>query len=207
MDKETIPHPTDTTITSQYRTTPQETKQLITAIINQSKIGWEQILHGRISQDWEIIATTHWTKKEGTWTTGFIRQTTKLSLNIWQNRVETEFGDTELNREQHMQLQLRPRIEQEYVTSKIISQYHSHLLKIPLARRLLLPSKTNKRWLQHIDSARASYKRRQMKTLLNNTKITTFFLPIKTKKSPPNNTKQLNIKPKQITLKPPRQIQ
>ena len=51
MDKEIIPHPTDLTITSQYRTTPQESKQIVTAIINQSEIGWEQILHGRISQD------------------------------------------------------------------------------------------------------------------------------------------------------------
>ena len=159
-------------------------------INNQTAIGWEQILHGRISLSWGKIATTHWTKKDGTWTPGFIRQTVKTSLNIWHHRVENEFGSTEQSREQYIQTQLRPRIEQAYNTTETVSQYHNHLLKIPLARRLLLPSKTNKRWLQHIDSAKASYKRHQMKTLLNTTKITTFFLPKKTKKYHPNSTLQ-----------------
>ena len=121
MDKEIIPQPRDLTITSQYRTTPQETIHLIIAINNQIEIGWEQILQGRISQDWEKIATIHWTKKDGTWTPGFIRQTVKMSINIWQHRVENEFGTTEQSREQHMQIQLRPRIEQAYATSTIVS--------------------------------------------------------------------------------------
>ena len=111
-----------------------------------------------------------------------------MSINIWQHTVENEFGTTEQSRGQHMKIKFRPRIEQAYEVSKIVSQYHSHLLKIPLARRLLLPSKTNKRWLQHIDSAKESYKRCQMKILINTTKITTFFLPTKTKKFSPITT-------------------
>ena len=190
MNTETIPPQTDITITSRYRTTQQETTELLTAINNQTKIGWEQILHGRISLSWEKIATKHWTKKDGTWTPGFIRQTVKLSTNIWLHRVENEFGFTEQSREQYMQTQLRPRIEQAYTNTETVSQYHNHLLRIPLARRLLLPSKTNKRWLQHIASAKASYKRHQMKTLLSTPKITTFFLPKKTKTYHPNPTLQ-----------------
>ena len=109
-----------------------------------------------------------------------------MSINIWQHRVKNEFGTTEHSREQHMKIQLRPRIKQVYATSKIVAHYHSHLLKIPLARRLLLPSKTNKRWLQHIDSEEASYKRRQMKTLINTTKIKKLFPTYKNKEIFPN---------------------
>ena len=83
MDKTTITQPTEDSIQNHYKTIDQETHQLITAIRNQTEIGWEQILHGRISKDWEKIATTHWNKKEGTWTTGFINQTVKMAWNIW----------------------------------------------------------------------------------------------------------------------------
>ena len=103
MDRETIPHQIEITITSRYRTTQQETAYLLNAINNQTAIGWEQILYSRISLSWEKIATTRWTKNDGTWTPGFIRQTVKISLNIWHHRVENEFGSTEQSREQYMQ--------------------------------------------------------------------------------------------------------
>ena len=92
----------------------------------------------------EKIVTIHWKKRKGTWTTGFINQTVKLAWNIWQYQVENEFGSNEKSREQHMQDQLHPRIDQAYATSEMISSYHSHFLKIPLARKLLLSSKQTK---------------------------------------------------------------
>lgn len=187
MDRANIPQPTEDSIQNHYKTTHQETHQLITAIRNQTVIGWEHILHGRISKDWEKIATTHWNKTEGIWITDFIHQTVKMAWTICRYQVENEFGTTKKSREQYMQIQLWPRIEQAYATSEMISTYHSHLLKIPLARRLLLSNKTNKRWLQHIAIAKASYHKHQLKTLLNTTKITQFFLSKNTKRYLPSS--------------------
>ena len=77
MDNIPIPKPTEANIQDHYKTTDHQTKQLLTVTTNQTKIGYEHILHGRISKDWESIATANWNKKEGTWTIGFINQTVK----------------------------------------------------------------------------------------------------------------------------------
>ena len=89
-----------------------------------------------------------------------------MSHEIWQFRVDNEYGSTEESREQNLQKQLQPKIEQAYKHSEIISIYHSKLLCIPLERRLTFSRKTNKRWLLHVDTTEKSFTRQQTKALL-----------------------------------------
>ena len=116
-----------------------------------------------------------------------------IAINIWQFHIDNEYGTTEKSREQNMQTQLRPKIEKAHAISETILACHSHLLQIPLERRLLSSSKTNKCWLQHISVGNISYHRCHLKALLNITKITHFFLTKNTKKYPPiSNIKHSN---------------
>ena len=98
---------------------------LQTAFKDQTDIGWEQILYGRIAKSWKKVANTEDTDRcEGTsdpWVRKIIRINWKLGLDLWSFRNELIHGTegpamrtastqtTELVRD--MYLHLRPKVE------------------------------------------------------------------------------------------------
>ena len=118
--------------------------QLHKACKEQQLIGWEQILHGRISKKWETIATSNWTSNNKKWTTGFINKTVRAAIDIWQFRVDNKFGTNEETREKNRKLALQPKIEKAYKKINNLTMYHEKLLTIPLPLRLTFSSQLTK---------------------------------------------------------------
>jgi hypothetical protein len=102
------------TLQQEHNIPKQIAQQLYKAYQEQQLIGWEQILHGRISKKWENIATSNWTSNNRKWTTGFINKTVRAAIDIWQFRVDNEFGSNEKTREQNRKIALQPKIEKAY---------------------------------------------------------------------------------------------
>ena len=117
----------------------------------QTQIGWEQVLYGRLAQEWDALAQYRGTRGidtvTGMWTRRAIKMSLKLGTELWTIRNQLVHGSTgepsklEKNRV-HELIQL--------VRQELLPELDSNLQQIffkPLEELLLLPHQSQLAWL------------------------------------------------------------
>ena len=93
------------------------------AIENQTHIGWNQVIHGRVSKKWAALRppstpTSVVTPKENTettkWTLDVLDALWKQWFNVWEARNKTVHGNTQTERQQKQRIETEQQIKDIY---------------------------------------------------------------------------------------------
>ena len=158
-------------------------QKLIHAINEQTKIGWNQFLRGRITTKWrEAQQLFHAQTRLNTWIKKFITKIMAVNQTIWDVRNSLLYG-TGTNKTKKARGRLIPTITTYYKTYKnLVHPTHYHIFQIPLETIITFSSTENKQWIDTVKAAKTYYKRQQKLYFLTHRKITKYFKT--TKKAP-----------------------
>jgi hypothetical protein len=133
------------TAPSQSDTSSEITLVTMAAFKEQSILGWDQLLCGRLSKRWkeaysQVHLLQHHRVNKDQWSTKLVTLLPNFSLTLWRFRCNLLHGRTTVEAHQLQQQTLRNQVSaayQEYAEDPhIISQQMRHMFNIPLTRRL-----------------------------------------------------------------------
>ena len=111
----------------------------------QTRIGWEHVLRGRLTQLWSQHQQTHLgtfdPKKNGqTWATDIIQEILQGWLALWKHRNDDRHGRDMASRQRIAKAQASRELEQLYEYQGWVLDRHEWLFSTPLQARMNLPT-------------------------------------------------------------------
>jgi hypothetical protein len=147
----------------------------------QSLIGWDQIIQGRFSTQWQRLQQQINPKIPVTWISFTIRTIWYYVYDIWKFRCNTNHGSTPQNRRQRALLRLTPKLITLYNHQNDIDPIDKNIFEKTQEEMLQLPTHILEKWIYkaHIRIT-DSIKRQKQKTRQNHHPILTYFYRIVT---------------------------
>jgi len=157
-------------------------KLLLDVIEQQTEIGWDNLLRGRISKLWHKAQKLHCpTNTPTTWTKQYIKLTIQATDSVWSVRNTLKFGETTPTLS-NAQLRLKYTITEMYSTYKQkIHPSHHHLFQTPLRLRISFSPQENSQWIKTVKATIKLNKQKERQFFSTHIKITKYFSPRKRK--------------------------
>ena len=144
-------------------------RRLADAFESQCKIGWEELIRGRLSNKWGDIIQLHYrttkAKKSLTrdaWETTMIGKLWAIFENTWKARNGILHGKNDTERTQLLTTTLNKQIQDTYLYDRnTISPHDRRLLQMPLAAILHKNTAYKQAWMKSIQIAKEAWAREQ----------------------------------------------
>jgi hypothetical protein len=118
----------------------------------QSTIGWDQIIHGRLSSSWNSLQRSFSQKAPTTWLPYMIHTIWYHSYKIWKHRCNVNIGITPQDKWQRELLRLTPKIRSLYnKISQIAQSDVETIFNYKYEEIILLPTSTIEKWIYKAD--------------------------------------------------------
>jgi hypothetical protein len=152
----------------------------------QSNIGWNQIIKGRLTPLWahhqDLFAPNH----QGVNKFSILITTIYSEVyTIWKERCDVQHGKTQTDIDNKTKYQIEPRIQALYATKPRLTQLDQLLFDTPIENIMALPVNQLEHWLKRTTTiVKASLKRARNQDRLQ-MKPLQYYFPTRTQPPPP----------------------
>jgi hypothetical protein len=164
----------------------------------QSKIGWNQIMKGRLTHRWVYHQDMYAPNNQGLTKLSLLVTTIYTEIyKIWKNRCDIQHGKTQADIDDKTKYQIEPRVQALYATRTRLNYLDQLQFDTPIAEIMALPVNHLEHWLQRTTKiVKASLKRARHQDQLQMRPLQ-FYFPTQTRTTP--STHETNPQP----TKPP----
>jgi hypothetical protein len=184
----TTPHPaTPTFLSCEY----------LRLFRQQSLIGWDHILKGRLTKQWSICQNRFAGTSQGINTIGKLVATVFTQILIlWKTRCDAQHGATQLDIDNKLKFHLAPQIHALYASKSKLNTIDREQFNTPIDTIMALPIQQLEHWIHRTTRiVKAGIKRASYQDRLQMRPIQSYFLPTARRASPASRTSPAHSNP------------